>query len=278
MRYGVWTEYLRDSSPEEAVTVFAAKGWNTLELSTEHGARLLSRGAPIAAGARFKAFADSHGVCFPQGHLWLGADITKDETVETLKGWLDLYHAAGVKACVLHAGGNQMRENGCSEQAIDAANARALRILCVHITGRDQYICLENLIQSYRCAADLRRLIDAVGSPQLKICLDTGHLNISGGSPAEFVCEAGALLKALHIADNEGERDQHMMPYGRGNVPWDELISALAAMEEPYDGLFNFEIPGESGAPFEILMAKLDYLRASAEYMTGKVAAARNSK
>ena len=275
MRYSVWSDYLRDTAPEEAAAAFAAKGWYDLELSTEHGELLIARGGdPAEVGAQFKAAADRYGVRFHQGHLLLGADITKDGTVELLKRWLDLYQAVGVKACVLHAGGYWMLQNGCSQRERDAANVKALQALCAHIAGREQYICLENLMEAYRSAAELRGLIDAVGSPQLKICLDTGHLNRSGGSPAEFVREAGALLKALHIHDNEGAADQHLTPYGPGTVPWDELFAALAVLEEPYDGLFNFEIPGESGAPFEILMAKLDYLRAVAEYMVGKIAAA----
>ena len=275
MRYGVWTDYLRNTSPEEAAAVFSAKGWHDLELSTEHGEMLVARGGdPAEVGARFKAVADRYGVRFPQGHLLLGADITEDGTVDILKRWLDLYYGVGIKACVLHAGGDQMRQSGRSQQEVDAANVNALKALCTHISGRDQYICLENLVKSYRSAADLRELIDAVGSPQLKICLDTGHLNRVGGSQEEFVREAGALLKALHINDNEGETDQHLIPYGRGNVRWDELINALAALEEPYDGLFNFEIPGESNAPFEVLMAKLDYLRQVAEYMVGRIAEA----
>jgi sugar phosphate isomerase/epimerase len=278
MRYGVWTNYLRNTSPEEAVVAFAEKGWNDLELSTEHGGALLAReGDPFEVGAAFRAFADSKGVRFPQGHLWLGADIAGEEqgeTVEELKRWLDLYCAIGIKACVLHAGGNRMRDNGHSEQEIDEANIKALKSLCAHIAGRDVYICLENVNKAYRRAADLRRLIDAVESPQLKICLDTGHLNINGGNPCEFIREAGPLLKALHIDDNEGKADQHMLPYGKGTVQWDELCRGLAALDEPYDGLFNFEIPGESGAPFEILMAKLDYARKIAEYMLGRIAEA----
>jgi len=269
MKYGVWSYYYRLPA-EEMVVAFAQKGWLTPELSSEHGEELFGRGDPAEVGARFKAFADSHGVTFPQGHLWLGADIAGkkwESVVETLKGWLDLFYAIGIKACVLHAGGGWMRKNGASEDEIDAANVRAIKLLCEHIKGRDIYICLENLIQSYPFAGDLLRLIHAADSPQLKICLDTGHLNINKGKQSDFIRESGSRLKALHIHENEGEHDQHMMPYGKGTVDWDDTMSALAALDEPYDGLFNFEIPGESGKPDEILDAKLDYLRVVAGYM-----------
>ena len=40
MRYSMWSQYLRGSSPEDCVKDFAKKGWNFLELSSEHGKRL----------------------------------------------------------------------------------------------------------------------------------------------------------------------------------------------------------------------------------------------
>lgn len=275
MKYGIWSDYLENTSPEEATAIFASQGWYDLELSTEHGEQLIARGDPAEVGARFQAVAERYGVRYSQGHLLLGIDITLDGAMDTLKAWLDLYHAIGIKACVLHAGGRWIVEEGGTEEQMDAANVKALRVLCEHIAGRAQDICLENLCKTYKRAADLRRLIDAVGSPQLKICLDTGHLNVTGGSAAEFIREAGALLKALHIHDNEGAADQHILPYSSGTLCWDEFYAALAALDEPYDGLFNFEIPGESEAPFPLLLSKLDYLRTLADYMMERIESAK---
>ena len=76
------------------------------------------------------------------------------------------------------------------------------------------------------------------------ICLDTGHLNLKDKDQRNFILKAGKRLKALHIADNQGETDQHMMPYGRGNIDFDEVIRALREVD--YEGLFNLEIPCEN--------------------------------
>ena len=56
------------------------------------------------------------------------------------------------------------------------------------------------------------------------------------------------------------------MPYGRGNVNWQEVVSALKA--NGYKDLFNLEIPGERRCPIEIRRAKLAYIRAMYAYMT----------
>ena len=71
------------------------------------------------------------------------------------------------------------------------------------------------------------------------------------------------------MADNDGSADQHLMPYGRGTVPWVEVVEALK--EIGYEGLFNFEVPGERRCPLPVRLAKLDYLRALSDIMLAEV-------
>ena len=97
------------------------------------------------------------------------------------------------------------------------------------------------------------------------ICLDTGHLNINGKDPARFIKTAKNHIKALHLADNEGQRDQHMMPYGRGNVDFETVIRETKAIN--YQGLYNLEIPGEVSAPQEVRGYKLDYIQKIMAYL-----------
>ena len=226
MRYAMWSQYLRGSSPEECVKDFSRKGWYFLELSSEHGEILLSRGQEEKAGYTFTEYAKNHGVSFPQGHLWFAADIAaikQNETIDNLKRWLDLYCAMDIHACVLHCGGNEMADLGKPDSEIQEVQVKALKILCEHIKDTNVFICMENLSRFTTNVSELKSLIDAVGFDRLAICLDTGHLNICGLSQAEFIEQSGGLLKALHIADNEGKSDQHLMPYGKGNIDWGQL-------------------------------------------------------
>lgn len=255
----MWSGYFKDLGPEDMVKLFATKGWRDLELSTEHSDMLMCRGEMAAVGREFRSFIQSQDVRISQGHLWLTADLAGPEqaaTIDTLKRWLDLYHAIGITAAVLHPGGHKMRKAGAADSAIRDAQVRGLSMLCDHIAGSAIRICLEN----GKSAEPLCELIQAVGSGQLGICLDTGHLNIGQpGDQLEFIRRAGGLLKALHIADNDGSSDQHLMPYGRGTVNWRDVVSGLN--EIGYSGLFNFEIPGENKCPMPARLAKLDYLK-----------------
>ncbi len=262
MKPGMWSSFLIELSPEEMVRTFADKGWRRLELSDEHAEMLLQRPNPSATGETFRSFAADNGVAFPQGHLWLTCDIAagnQDEVIDTLRQWLDLFCAVGIRAAVLHPGGDELIRTGCDAGRLMETRLRALGALTDHLKGTDMVLCLENIPDTAPEADDLCAIIEAADSPHLGICLDTGHLNLASGDQASFITKAGPLLKALHLADNDGSGDQHLMPYGAGTVRWDEVFPALKQIG--YNGLLNFEIPGESRCPLPVRLAKLDYLK-----------------
>ncbi|MCD6284584.1 MAG: sugar phosphate isomerase/epimerase [Anaerolineae bacterium] len=271
MNYSMWTSYYIELTPEEMVDEFQSAGWFNLELSTEHSAELLKRGDPARIGSEFKTYAEEHGIRFSQGHLWLGCDVAGEESdavVDELKRWLDLYLVLGIKAGVIHSGGSELVKNGTDAAIVLERRAAAFRALSAHVRDTDLTICLENTTGDTAYASELLAIIKAAGDKNLGICLDTGHLHISKGIQSDFIRTAGDHLRALHIADNEGEFDQHLMPYGRGTVDWDDVMAGLSEIE--YSGLFNMEIPGETRAPLAVKRMKLGYAKQVAEYMLGK--------
>ena len=267
MKISMWSYYYHDLTPNEMVLRFQSNGWTYSELSDEHGAMLLEMGDPKTVGREFKEFADSHQVYFPQGHLWLSCPLCapdEDWVLSTLRSWIDLFYAAGVRRAVLHCDGESFPE-GTPKQAMIDANIDRVRKLVRHIEGTDMVICLENLLKIVDSVEELLQIIQAVGSPNLGICLDTGHLNLAGHDQAAFIHTAGPKLKALHIADNEGATDQHLMPFGRGQVDFVSVMRALSEIQ--YDGVYNFEVPGECHCPLAVRDLKLQYLKAVMQHM-----------
>lgn len=262
MKLSVWSSYYIDLSPEAAIAELARHGIHYCELSDEHGEMLLQRGDPKNVGAAFKAYAEQQGVQITQGHLWLKVKLCtdSDNTVTTLYKWLDLFEAIGIRSAVLHTDTMNATPNISVEERF-CRNTAVIQRLTDYLHGRDMVICLENLCVPglNDTADDLLRIIHAINSPNLGICLDTGHLNISEDKDqGAFIRKAGDYLKALHIADNDTTCDQHLMPFGRGTVKFNEVLPAL--QEIGYNGLFNFEIPGENRTTVEIRGHKLDYL------------------
>lgn len=263
MKIAMWTAFLVEETPERAVEILSECGYRYAELSDEHGAMLMERGNPVETGRRFRETAESCGISLPQGHLKLAADIAaadpaaRRRDLDYLKREIELYRAAGVRAAVLHCGGGAALRAGVPEEEVEGVRTEALRELC-DAAGDGIRIALENLSRSVsRSAAELLHIIELAGRPELGVCLDTGHLNLTGGDPVEFIETVGGKLIALHITDNLGESDLHMFPCGRGNIRWQPLMRKLRA--SGYDGLFNFEVPGERCAFRPIALAKLRY-------------------
>ena len=145
---------------------------------------------------------------------------------------------------------------------------------CKHSLRIEQYkvtVCIENLVGIFTSIDDILTAIDTVGSDFIGICLDTGHLNLTRtSSQRDFIIKAGKRLKALHIADNDTTADQHRAPFSGGNVDFSEVIEALR--EVGYDGMFNYEIGGDSGScPVPVKHVKFLGIKAGYDYLMGNL-------
>ena len=124
-------------------------------------------------------------------------------------------------------------------------------------------IAIENMVDFSRrrrryCGGDifeLIELVDTIGDPAVGICYDTGHANESGMDTAEGIRAAGKRIKCLHINDNRGVSDEHIVPYF-GTIKWADTVHALK--EIGYEGDFAYEI-GSKNIPAECREEWLKY-------------------
>jgi D-psicose/D-tagatose/L-ribulose 3-epimerase len=75
--------------------------------------------------------------------------------------------------------------------------------------------------------------VDAVGSPNIKILLDTFHMNIEENFIGQAIEQAGNRLGHFHIGEN------NRMPPGYGHIPWTEVGAALRRIQ--YEGFVVME-------------------------------------
>lgn len=278
MKYpvSVWIDYYEEKPVEEAIALLAKAGFTQGELSIVHLEQLMEKGDPVATGKALRACADSYGYAIPQGHLsfreqrGLPAGLTEDGALERLKPELDLFAAAGISKAVLHLGGGAE----LPEEERYRRWVRNVSILSQYVEGTGVTLCLENLpgIAPTRTAESLLKFISDAGDKNLAICLDTGHLHLTNvrGDTAQthgdFIRTAGNYLQALHIVDNNGEKDTHQMPFSaRTGVDWVDVMKGLRDIE--YKGLFNLEILGERGGNPAIKAAKLAFIKTMCEEM-----------
>jgi L-ribulose-5-phosphate 3-epimerase len=108
-------------------------------------------------------------------------------------------------------------------------------------------------------------LIDALNHPLFGACWDTGHANEQGLKQQAMV-ELGSRLKAMHINDNDGIRDQHLLPY-QGNINWASVVQSLKAIG--YEGAFTYETHNSiRHLPEPLQQSGLKYAADVARYLT----------
>ena len=120
----------------------------------------------------------------------------------------------------------------------------AVENLCGLSSGPEPTVRLLGDARSYT------EILDELDPRYFTGCFDVGHANLTTGDPASFIREAGKHIHFLHLHDNDGRRDSHLMPAFRAleaptrsksyTVPWKEVAEALRDIH--YDGPFNFEI------------------------------------
>lgn len=87
-------------------------------------------------------------------------------------------------------------------------------------------------------AAELRRLLDAVGSPVMKGMLDTSGATLMGESARDYVAELGDRLGHVHMTDSDAA-GSHLV-WGDGMLPLDDYIADLNAAD--YAGLLSIKL------------------------------------
>lgn len=84
------------------------------------------------------------------------------------------------------------------------------------------------------------KLIDAFNDPEhVGACYDFGHANLVGGFHRQNLNILGSRLKAVHVQDNKGLADEHLLPF-HGNIDWKEAMAGLADID--FKGELTYEI------------------------------------
>ncbi len=267
----VWIDYWENESVEESIARLRKAGFTHGELSIVHLPQIMAADDPVKYGAQLKVYADNLGFTIPQGHTSFTEGLVGEQAVERLKPELDMFAALGIQKAVVHVnGGKEMTD----PKARYADWIKNLRTLSEYVEGTGVTLCLENLIANpeTRSSNGLLKLIQDAGDKNLAICLDTGHLHLSNTkgttneTHGDFIRNVGSYLQALHIVDNNGEKDTHQMPFSaRTGVDWVDVMKGLRDVD--YKGLFNLEILGERGGNDAIREAKLAFIKTMCEQM-----------
>ena len=175
---------------------------------------------------RLKAHAESQGVQFTHSHGSFDADATGDIVTRNLR----CAQILGIRYMVVHPVFRS--EDG---QIIDdpevylSVNRKHYARLAEEASGYGVTILAENLLWGASIPpAYQSELVTRVNSPYFGWCFDTGHLNRCGLHADALMGLAHPPL-SLHVQDNHGNHDEHLLP-GDGTIDWKAYLDMLRAV------------------------------------------------
>lgn len=100
--------------------------------------------------------------------------------------------------------------------------------------------CTKNMGTQYFpiTGEDMKDFVQTLGHPNVHCCWDTGHANIQGLDQYHDILTMGDDLCAVHVHDNHGITDDHIMPF-LGTADFDAIIRGL--IDSGFKGCFTFE-------------------------------------
>jgi len=165
--------------------------------------------------------------------------VSYDKIVKATKRSIEVCDILGIPNIVLHSG---HQPNLTTEEFYEKNKAFYSEFFpLMEQTGVN--VLIENSTSAnisnrfFLTGKDMRDFLEYVNHPNLKACWDTGHANIENHQYNDIIA-LGDYLACVHVTDNNGQKDEHLMPY-QGTMNIDAIMCALKAIE--YKGVFDFE-------------------------------------
>jgi len=76
-------------------------------------------------------------------------------------------------------------------------------------------------------------------SQNLGLCYDSSHDWLYNSNQGELLEKSGKRLMAVHLSDNDGQKDRHWLP-GEGNIDWEEVTDIFPYRS--YNGNITLEV------------------------------------
>ena len=104
-------------------------------------------------------------------------------------------------------------------------------------------VAVENLIQGLGgIPEEIVAMISGFPEEHVGVCLDIGHAHLRANEKEMIAACAGRII-TTHVADNFGEKDDHVLPF-EGETEWPRVLGHLK--RTGYDGALLFEISSKA--------------------------------
>lgn len=182
---------------------------------SDHGLALHAVHAPLYSGFDWRL---TGGLAISVAHLERRLRI---DSMDEIKRVLDVAERLPFRYLVLHLG---LEEEEYSLEKFDAAFT-SIEHLWIFAKERGAKLLLENTPSQLGTPERLQQFLEYTRLDQVGICFDTGHAHLTGDVHQGFQA-LGDLIASVHLHDNHGEKDEHLLPL-EGGIEWGGVVRDL---------------------------------------------------
>lgn len=182
-------------------------------------------------------------------------DGMRESAVQELLRACEAAAAMGCENIVLHPGpersGRPPEEEFLRRMGYAGESLNRVAVRCRDLGVQ---LLLENMLPHllFGPVREMMYLLGQIETRAVGTCLDTGHAHLAG-EMRMVTQKLSGHLKMLHINDNDGHSDAHMVP-GDGTIDWPEFIAELRRND--FRGVMVLELAGNDAESTEQTMAR----------------------
>ncbi|MEW5976587.1 MAG: sugar phosphate isomerase/epimerase family protein [Acidobacteriota bacterium] len=171
--------------------------------------------------------------------------LKRERAIDHIRWSLEFCELVPCNYAVVHMGAPEDRY---SPRILDAIYY-SLDVLVPFAAARGVSLAMENIPNELGEMERLLRFLEETGLRDVHICFDTGHANLRGACAPEIKM-GGESIATLHLHDNDGKKDSHLLPF-EGTLDWTGVLEALETAK--YSGPLVLELKAQGKDPEHIL-------------------------
>ena len=207
-----------------------------------------------------------------------------DYATKTYQKVIKLCGYASCPQVVIHSFSRVADDYGITDRDVYEANIKMYRALIPTALESGVTILLENLFTNcnnrkfagacsdpHEAVLYIDTLNEIAGKEIFGLCFDVGHLNLVRCAIPEYLNVLGKRVKALHVHDNDGDRDLHQAPF-TGTVRWNDLCDSLRRIG--YEGDLNLETYKQTSpkrCEEEMVRPSLKFMAEAADHFRNRI-------
>lgn len=279
MKIGIDTAEIFDKLGfEKGLETIKNAGFNCVDFSfwRKDGDRWLLKDDYIEQAQKIDAALKKYGLECYQAHapfmqLKYGASLNiENEDFLELTRSIEAAAIIGAKCIVVHAIGVPYTADVAEynvtfyKKLQPFAEKANVKIAVENLYYRDIYTNFVHGIFSK--PFEMNSFIKSLDSDCFVVCVDTGHLGISGVEPEKYIEQLDKdIIFALHVQDVDFVEDRHYAPFV-GQLKWANIMTALK--KQNYQGVLSLELCAfVRSHPAELVENALKYACNNAKYM-----------